>query len=140
MPQFCTIQSTSNSLAKTHLRTAFFQNSSLWLLSNASYFFKKGKNRNNSPTSSEFNPIQDGLSRGCSRMGGSLFASLPPKIRHTYPTMMKLGTVIPYLRKIKKIYKSPDTFLDSCRHRHFLPEISKFCHIKNYTYRLDFDT
>ena len=24
------------------------------------------------------------------------------KIRHTYPTMIKLGTVIPYLRKIQK--------------------------------------
>ena len=25
-----------------------------------------------------------------------------PKICHTYPTMMKLGTVIPYLKKIQK--------------------------------------
>ena len=71
---------------------------------------------------------------------GGAFLPHPPKIHHTYPTMMKLGTVIPYLRKIKKMYKSRDTFLDSCGHRHFLPEISKFCHIKNYTYRLDFDT
>ena len=39
------------------------------------------------------NPIQDGLFRGCSRMGGGggLFAHLP-KIRHTNPTMMKLGS------------------------------------------------
>ena len=29
-----------------------------------------------------------------------------PKICHTYPTMMKLGTVIPYLEKIYKIYES----------------------------------
>ena len=29
-----------------------------------------------------------------------------PKICHTYPTMMKLGSVIPCLRKIQKIYKS----------------------------------
>ena len=29
-----------------------------------------------------------------------------PKICHTYPTMMKLGTVITYLKKIQKIYKS----------------------------------
>ena len=41
--------------------------------------------------------------------GGTL-----PKICHTYPTMMKLGTVIPYLRKIKKIYKSRDTSLEFC--------------------------
>ena len=28
-----------------------------------------------------------------------------PKICHTYPTMMKLGTVIPYLKKSQKIFK-----------------------------------
>ena len=37
-----------------------------------------------------------------------------PKICHIYPTMMKLGTVIPYLRKIQKMYKSRDTFLEFC--------------------------
>ena len=26
-----------------------------------------------------------------------------PKISHTYPTMMKFGTVLPYLKKIRKI-------------------------------------
>ena len=31
------------------------------------------------------------------------------KICHTYPTMMKLGTVIPYLKKIQKIYELRDT-------------------------------
>ena len=41
---------------------------------------------------------------------GGLFV----KIRHTYPTMMKLGTIIPYLRKIQKMYKSRDTFYDFC--------------------------
>ena len=30
-------------------------------------------------------------------------------ICHTYPTMMKLGTVIPYLKKIQKLYISRDT-------------------------------
>ena len=35
-----------------------------------------------------------------------------PKICHIYPTMMKLGTVIPYLKKIQKIYKSRDTPLE----------------------------
>ena len=48
-----------------------------------------------------FNPVQDGLFRGCSRMGGTL-----PKICHTYPTMMKFGTVIPYPKKIQKLNKS----------------------------------
>ena len=46
--------------------------------------------------------------------GGDLFASPFPKIRHKYPTMMKLGTVIPYLRKIQKMYKSCDTSLEFC--------------------------
>ena len=41
-----------------------------------------------------------------------------PKICHTYPTMMKLGTVIPYLKKIQKIYESCDTPLDFCWHQH----------------------
>ena len=42
-----------------------------------------------------------------------------PKIRHTCPTIMKLGTVIPYLRKIQKMYKSRDTSLEVCWHHHF---------------------
>ena len=60
-----------------------------------------------------FNPIQDGLFRGCSRMGGAFWPPLP-KIHHTYPIMMKLGTVIPYQRKIQKMYKSRDTSLEFC--------------------------
>ena len=32
-----------------------------------------------------------------------------PKICHTYSTMMKLGTIIPYPKKIQKIYESRDT-------------------------------
>ena len=39
---------------------------------------------------------------------------LLPKICHTYPTMMKLGTVIPCLKKIQKVYKSRDTPLELC--------------------------
>ena len=34
------------------------------------------------------------------------------KICHTYHTMMKLCTVIPYLKKIKKQYESRDTVLE----------------------------
>ena len=37
-----------------------------------------------------------------------------PKFCHTYPTMMKLGTVIPYPKKIQKIYESRDTPLEFC--------------------------
>ena len=44
-------------------------------------------------------PIQDEHFRGCSRMwgGGCKKAPPVPKTCRTYPTMMKLGTVIPYL-------------------------------------------
>ena len=49
------------------------------------------------------------------------------KICHRYPTMMNLGTVIPYLKMTQKIYE-------------FSPEISKFCYVKKYMYRLHFDT
>ena len=37
-----------------------------------------------------------------------------PKICHTDPTMMKLVTVIPYPKKIQKIYDSHDTPLEFC--------------------------
>ena len=47
-------------------------------------------------------------------MGGAGKKAPLPKICHTYPAMMKLGTVIPYLRKIQKMYKSRDTFLEFC--------------------------
>ena len=35
-----------------------------------------------------------------------------PKMCHTYPTMKKIGTVIPHINKIQKIYKSRDTPLE----------------------------
>ena len=41
------------------------------------------------------------------------------KICHTYPTMMKLGTVVPYPKKIQKIYESRETFLEFCWHQYF---------------------
>ena len=46
--------------------------------------------------------------------GGGLFAPPLPKIRQTYPTIMTLGTVIPFPRKIQKMYKSRDTSLELC--------------------------
>ena len=63
-----------------------------------------------------FNPIQDGLFRGCSGIGGVKKVPPLPKICHTYPTMMKLGAAIPYLKKIQKIYKSRVTPLEFCRY------------------------
>ena len=37
-----------------------------------------------------------------------------PLICHTYPTMMELGTVIPYPKKIQKIYESRDRPVEFC--------------------------
>ena len=54
-------------------------------------------------------PIEHGHFRGCSRMGGGGKKAPLPKICHTYPTMMKLGAVIPYLNKLQKIYESRGT-------------------------------
>ena len=61
-----------------------------------------------------------------------------PKICHTYPAMMKLGTVIPYQKKIQKYINHvthPSTSADISI---FPPAISKFCYIKKYGYRLYF--
>ena len=53
---------------------------------------------------------------------------------HTYPKMMKRGTVIIYLKETKNIYKSCDTSLDI-----FSPEISNFCYTKKYRHKLHFN-
>ena len=60
------------------------------------------------------NPIQHGVFLGLLKDGGGGKKALFPKICHTYPTMMKLGTVIPYPKKIQKIYESRDTPLEFC--------------------------
>ena len=36
----------------------------------------------------------------------------PPKICHAYPTIMKFGTVISYLKKIQQIYESRNAFFE----------------------------
>ena len=71
-----------------------------------------------------FNPIQVGSIRGCSLMGAKE-ASLS-KICHTYPTLMKLGTVILNLKNIQKIHKSRDTPLSSADISIFSQKISNF--------------
>ena len=45
--------------------------------------------------------------------------SLFPKILHAHPVTMKLGTVIPYLKKIRKHHESRETPLRFCWHQHF---------------------
>ena len=46
--------------------------------------------------------------------GGGQKAPPFPKICHTYPTMMKLDTIIPYTKKIQKIYESRDAPVEFC--------------------------
>ena len=62
-----------------------------------------------------------GIFRAAHRWRGPKMLPLP-KICHTHSTVMKLGTVIPYLKKIEKIYESRDAPLDFCLHQHFFTE------------------
>ena len=64
------------------------------------------------------------------------------KICHACSTIMKLGTVIPFLKKIKKkILELLDTLIVcSAGISIFSSEVCKFCYIKKYRYRLYFDT
>ena len=57
-----------------------------------------------------FRLLRDGGVGGLVGEKGSI-----PKICRTYPTIMKLGTVIPYLKKTEKIYESCDTNIEFCR-------------------------
>ena len=54
--------------------------------------------------------------------------------------MIKLGTIIPYLKKTENVYDSRDTHLTSADVSIFSPEVSKFCYIKKYRYWLNFHT
>ena len=72
------------------------------------------------------NPIQYGLSWGCSRMGGGGGGTPLSKICQTYPILRKLGAVIPYLKKIQKIHKSRDTHFEFCWHQHFFTENQQY--------------
>ena len=55
-----------------------------------------------------------GIFRAAQGWAGGQKAPPLPKICHTYPTMMKLDTGIPYVMKIQKIYESRDTHPDFC--------------------------
>ena len=71
--------------------------------------------KNNSIRQS-FNPIPylGWAFSGLLKDGGGQKGPPLSKICHTYPRMMKLGTVIPYLKKIKKIYESRGTPPEFC--------------------------
>ena len=51
-----------------------------------------------------------GAAHGCGVGGGEVERFSLPKICHRYLTMMKIGAVIPYLKKIQQIYKPRDIF------------------------------
>ena len=56
-----------------------------------------------------------------------------------FPTMMTLGTVTIYLKKIKKYINHVTHALSSADISIFSSEISNFCYIKKYRYRLHFN-
>ena len=80
------------------------------------------------PGNLALNSIQNGHFRGCWRMGERVKKAPLPNICHTYSTIF--GTVIPYLKKIQKIYKARDTLAVDISI--FPPEISNFCYIKKF--------
>ena len=53
-----------------------------------------------------------GLGEGAKR-------STLPKTCYTYPAMMKFDTVIPYLKKIQKLYESREALLQFCGYQYF---------------------
>ena len=60
----------------------------------------------------DINPFQEGLIGVSSRIGGGGgVAEIPslPKMCYAYSTTMELGTAIPYIKKIQRIYESHDT-------------------------------
>ena len=63
-----------------------------------------------------------------------------PKICQRYPKMMKPGTAIPYLNKIKKNMNPVTHSPSSANISIFSPQISKFSYLKKYKCRLHFDT
>ena len=87
-----------------------------------------------------FNSIQDGLLAWLLTDGSGKKAFPLSKICHTYPTMMKLSTVLPDLRRIQKYMNHMTHPLSSAEISIFSLKISKFCFIKKYRCRFHFYT
>ena len=80
-----------------------------------------------------YNPIQDGSFWGCSRMdeGGGGQKNLPSLKCLTYPTIMELATVIPYLKKdLINHLTHPLSYADTSI---FSSKIRKFCYFKKHS-------
>ena len=86
----------------------------------------KGKKLNILRTKRPFNPIHAGPFWISSRMGRG--KKVPSLKSVTRPIKVKLGTVIPYLKKIQKIFESHDTTLCSADISFLSSEISNFCY------------
>ena len=85
------------------------------------------------------NPIQDGLFRNCSRMGGVFLPT--PSLKSVAHILQWWNLAQLYLtqRRSKKYMNHVTHPLSSAGISIFSPEISKFCYIKKYRYRLEFD-
>ena len=86
------------------------------------------------------NPIQDGLFRGCSGMGRG-GAKRPPSLKSVTYILQRWNLAQLYLsqRRSRKYMNHVTHPLSSADISIFLPEISRFCYIKKYRYRLYFD-
>ena len=71
-----------------------------------------------------------GMGRGGGGGGGQ--KGPLPKTYYTYPTIMKLGTVIPYLKKIQKIYESRVTHFEFCWYHNFFTRNQLFSIKSNF--------
>ena len=83
-----------------------------------------------------FNPIQDGLFRGCSRMEG---APSLKSVKHILQ-WWNLAQLCFTQRRSKKYMNHVTHPLNFAGISIFSRDISKFCYIKKYRYRLHFDT
>ena len=84
-----------------------------------------------------FDTIQDGLFRGWSQMGGGGGKKTPKNLSQK---SCSDETWHNYTNKNQKIYESRNTPPEFCWHQYFSLEISKFCYVKKYRYRLHFYT
>ena len=77
---------------------------------------------------------------GAAHGWGEAKRSTLPKTCQTYPTIMKLGIVIPHLKETEKYMNHVTQPLSSTDISIFSEEINKFSYIKKYRYRLHFNT
>ena len=72
------------------------------------------------------NPIQNGPLWSCSQVkGGGGGEKVPPSLKSVTHILQWWNlVVIPYLKKIQKMYESRDTPIESCWHQHFFDIVS----------------